>query len=198
MANASDVYNDIINEDTQRINEKGLLPALALAAGMAFANPAQAKKVIDAPQAAVSTNVKNVDNKVKKVNDRIVEILAKTIYTEARGESYKGKLAVATIIWNRANNNTWRKLGLSGVCLQKKQFSGWNNGEPRIKINTYLEQKAWNDSLELAKSMVDNTFRPLAALKDSTYYYNPKKATPSWGKKLKNIKFVGNHKFGKL
>ena len=146
------------------------------------------------PKASVTSSTDKLDkNELRKI-----EILAKTIYTEANGESLKGKEAVATIIHNRANHKKWRHLGLSGVCRQYKQFSGWNKGEPRIKINNPLDRKSWEDSIKIATEMVKGIFKPLSELKDATHYYNPKKASPSWGKKLRDPVVIGNHKFGEM
>jgi hypothetical protein len=134
----------------------------------------------------------------KKTLEKRIQNVAKTIYTEAAGESYEGKRAVATVIYNRSKQSPWRGLTLSQICKQPKQFSGWNNGEPVIKINNPGDQKAWDDSLKIAKELVYGTFKPVASLGNSNQYYNPKKASPSWGNKMKDVVYVGNHKFGKV
>jgi spore germination cell wall hydrolase CwlJ-like protein len=134
----------------------------------------------------------------EQILKRRTEIVAKTIYTEAAGESYDGKRAIATVIQNRSKHARWKSKTLSEICREKFQFSGWNKGEPTIKINNPGDQKAWDDSVAIAKSLVYGGFKPVAEIKDSNHYYNPKKATPSWGNKLQNVVFFGNHKFGKL
>ena len=60
--------------------------------------------------------------------ERTIEVVAATLYHEARGEGEEGMRAVASVIYNRAHQKRWKKLGYSGVCLQKKQFSCHNNG----------------------------------------------------------------------
>lgn len=153
-----------------------------------------------APDAEAASKVtSSATSKIdKKTLEKRIQNVAKTIYTEAAGESYNGKLAVATIIWNRSKQSPWKGLTLSQICKQPKQFSGWNNGEPTIKINNPIDQKAWDESLKIATSMVNGTFKPLASLGSSNQYYNPKKASPSWGDKMKDVVYLGNHKFGKV
>lgn len=63
------------------------------------------------------------------VGTRDLQILAQTILGEAEGEPLQGKVAVAWVIVNRA---VGRKLTITAVCLQPKQFSCWNQGSPRI------------------------------------------------------------------
>ena len=48
---------------------------------------------------------------------------------------------------------------------------------------------------QIAKQMLNNNFKPII---NSNHYYNPKLASPSWGNKMKNVKYIGNHKFGIL
>jgi spore germination cell wall hydrolase CwlJ-like protein len=54
-----------------------------------------------------------------------MEVLARTLYGEARGEPDAGKIAVAWVILNRAADPRWPDT-IAGVCLQSKQFSAWN------------------------------------------------------------------------
>jgi N-acetylmuramoyl-L-alanine amidase len=55
-----------------------------------------------------------------------VQVLACTLYGEARSEPVEGILAVANVIRNRAKSSvTWWGTGFRGVCLAPKQFSCW-------------------------------------------------------------------------
>lgn len=176
-----------IEESTSTTMKNILMAALLTLAPM---SNIEAKSV---PKASVTSTSGLDKNELRKI-----EILAKTIYTEARGETLKGKEAVATIIHNRANHKKWRHLGLTGVCRQHKQFSGWNKGEPRIKINNPIDRKSWEDSIKIATELVKGVFKPLTELKDATHYYNHKIVNPSWGKKLRNPVIIGNHRFGEM
>lgn len=149
-----------------------------------------------APNSNNKTNIVQTNNsfKIYKNSDDI-NILAGTIYDEARGESSEGRYAVASVIWNRAHQKRWSKLGLVGVCLQRMQFSGWNKGYLNIQIINKKQQQIWDECKQIAKQMLNNNFKPII---NSNHYYNPKLASPSWGNKMKNIKYIGNHKFGIL
>lgn len=58
-----------------------------------------------------------------------MEVLARTIYGEARGEPDAGKVAVAWVVLNRAADPRWPDT-VAGVCLQRAQFSCWNDRDP--------------------------------------------------------------------
>lgn len=119
-----------------------------------------------------------------------------TLYKEAAGESYIGKVAVASVIHNRLSDdlNTYGK-----VCLKPKQFSCWNDvkdvDHPPLIFKNKLDKEAWDECYTIAKRMVAGHFIPID---DWNHYYNPKKADPSWGMKMKNTKVIDNHKFGTL
>ncbi len=68
-----------------------------------------------------------------------LEIMALTVWAEARGESVKGQRAVAWVIRNRFENPGWwsRNTGdgipddtITAVCKDPYQFSCWNPSDP--------------------------------------------------------------------
>lgn len=116
----------------------------------------------------------------------VEDILARTIYAEAEGESYAGKMAVASTIWNRAQGKWWM---LKYVATQRKQYSCWNGGTPSVGTG-----QAWNDSVAIAKKMLSGEFRPTTR---ATHYYNPRKANPKWARTVASVsrERIGNHVF---
>ena len=54
-----------------------------------------------------------------------IEIMALTLWAEARSESMDGRIAVACIISNRAKHPGWWGTNIRGVCLKRWQFSCW-------------------------------------------------------------------------
>jgi len=71
--------------------------------------------------------------------DSDTEILAKTIYGEARGEGLTGMEAVANVIINRAKHPCWWGKNIREVCLKPQQFSCWNTDDPnREKLDSDL------------------------------------------------------------
>lgn len=64
-----------------------------------------------------------------------VEVMARTIYGEARGEGLPGMVAVAQVIINRSTDDRHRYgSGIVNVCLKRWQFSCWNDGELNLPI----------------------------------------------------------------
>lgn len=63
-----------------------------------------------------------------------VEIMARTLWGEARGLELPEIVAIGHVIKNRAARPRW-PVDILGVCLQPKQFSCWNPKDPnRIKL----------------------------------------------------------------
>lgn len=179
---------------SEGIGMKSFLAAALLAgAPMIDAEGAAKKPVSNKPTVTAPAKVTQ-----EQILKRRTEIVAKTIYTEAAGESYDGKRAIATVILNRSKQKRWSNKTLSEICREKFQFSGWNKGEPTIKINNPIDQKAWDESVKIAKELVYGNFKPVTEIGSANHYYNPKKASPSWGNKMTEVKVFGNHKFGIL
>ena len=115
-----------------------------------------------------------------------------TIWQEARGEPYEGKLAVGEVIRNRMKRNYFSNGSVSGTVLRDYQFSGWNVGDanrvPSVDIDdgdsTVRECiSAWKDS---SISSVAN---------GAVLYCNLHLAHPSWAKPEKMVAQIGNHSF---
>jgi spore germination cell wall hydrolase CwlJ-like protein len=69
------------------------------------------------------------------------EVLALTIWGEARGESIEGQVAVANVIMNRWKNNLAKYKTVTDVCLEPRQFSCWNESDPnKVKLDKLMGQ----------------------------------------------------------
>lgn len=169
------------------------------AAGLGLLGTTLFPNYVDAAKTKDTTTITQPVNKTKTItinkNSPEKLILAATIWDEARGEKSIGREAVASVIYNRAQQKRWRKLGLIGVVLQKMQFSGWNDKKVTVKLANKNDHKIWDECLSLAESLLNKTFVPIIK---SNHYYNSKLASPAWGKKMKNIDVIGNHTFGEL
>lgn len=69
--------------------------------------------------------------------DQEIDVMARTLWGEARGESHTGIVAVAWVILNRARADIgadgkpdWWGEGIIGVCCKPWQFSCWNENDP--------------------------------------------------------------------
>jgi len=114
---------------------------------------------------------------------------AYAIWMEARGERRSGRIAVASVLWNRAGGNP-------GNIVQVLQNTNWL-GSPEI-MNPALADTScpvYQESWVIASNMVEGQFESVGKW---THFYNPAKATPDWGWKLVAKKKIGNHLFGVL
>lgn len=118
-------------------------------------------------------------------------IIADTIYKEAAGEPLLGKVAIATVIYNRSKE---RKLSLEQVCLQRKQFSCWNNGYKTVVLKNPAERAAHVGCLEIEKQLLGNTFLPTGKWN----HYHTLSVKPVWTAQMKDVAVLGNHKFGRI
>jgi N-acetylmuramoyl-L-alanine amidase len=123
-----------------------------------------------------------------------LEIAARTVWQEARGEPEEGQRAVAHVIVNRMNDGRWGK-SLASVCLADRQFSGWNNSDPnRIAACTLPD-----DNASLARFREFLTEAMTGASPDPTkgarWYYNPSVvAKPAWDQGQVFVQ-IGAHRF---
>lgn len=135
--------------------------------------------------------------------EKAINVVARTLWMEARGEGDIGLNMVMTVIWNRAGGNPEH---LVEKCLERKQFSCWNNisnKTPRtysIKFPKSAlagkECSTWNKCQKLATSAIEGTFTPVNNYWNS--YYNPHKCNPDWGSQLTKATMVGHHRVGSL
>lgn len=62
-----------------------------------------------------------------------IVVLTALVFTEARGESDQGKMAVAEVVKNRAARPSWWGRDFREVMLRKYQFSGLSEGDPSLR-----------------------------------------------------------------
>lgn len=108
--------------------------------------------------------------------------LARIIYAEARGESFKGQVAVGAVVLNRVQSNAFPD-SITEVIFQPGQFSAIRDGQYSLKPN-----QAAYDAARSALNGWDPTGGAL-------YYYNPHTATSSWSKSRPTLSSIGNHVF---
>ncbi len=111
-------------------------------------------------------------------------LLAKLVYAEARGESYKGQVAVAAVTLNRVASSSFPNT-LTGVVYQSGAYSCVSNGS----INNTPDSTAIKAALE-AMNGWDPTNGCL-------YYYNPRLTNDTWIKSRPVVTVIGNHNFAK-
>jgi len=116
--------------------------------------------------------------------DANVNLLARVINGEARGESYEGQVAIGAVVLNRVRHASFPN-SISGVVYQQGAFTAVSDGQ----INAAVENscyKAARDAL--------NGWDPTGG---AIYYYNPRTATNQWIRTRPVIKTIGKHVFCK-
>jgi len=77
--------------------------------------------------------------------------IATTVWGEARGESFEGKVAVAAVICNRMHQTN---ATACEVVLKPWQFSFWNTDDPsRWRMRPTLTDSGWKDSYKAASAI---------------------------------------------
>ena len=113
-----------------------------------------------------------------------VYLLARCVYGESRGESYKGQVAVAAVILNRVASSSFPN-SIAGVIYQPGAFSVVSDGQ----INLSPDDTA----LKAAKDAM-NGWDPTGGC---LYYYNPAKTKNAWIRSRPIITTIGGHVFCK-
>lgn len=113
-----------------------------------------------------------------------VELLARLIHGEARGEPYTGQVAVAAVVLNRVNDSRFPNT-IAGVIYQPGAFDVVTDGQINLVPNN-ISYKAARDAL--------NGWDPTYGC---IYYYNPATSTSKWIWTRPIILTIGKHNFAK-
>lgn len=116
--------------------------------------------------------------------DNMVELLARLINGEARGETYLGQVAVGAVIMNRVKSPEFPNT-IAGVIYEPGQFSSIKDGQFNVAID---ENSTVYQAAEDAMNGVDPTNGAL-------YFYNPSKTKSKYLFSLKTVATIGKHVF---
>lgn len=115
-----------------------------------------------------------------------LQLLARAINGEARGESYEGQVAVGAVILNRVKHPSFPNT-IAGVIYQSGAFTAVSDGQINVPIDEkFTVYKAAQDAL--------NGWDPTNGC---IYYFNPSTATSSWIWSRPIVKKIGKHNFCK-
>lgn len=130
-----------------------------------------------------------------------VEVLARTLYGEARGEELAGIEAVASVILNRVafakrRGRYWWGNDVKSVCLKPAQFSCWNEADPNRKKLLALSPRdpAYRLCKRIAKRAVAGE---LADHTEGATHYHTYAVDPFWARGHVPCAEIGNHLFYK-
>ena len=126
----------------------------------------------------------NSSSSGSSTNNTDLNLLAHLIYAEARGEPYKGQVAVGAVVLNRVKSSSFPNT-VAGVIYQKNAFSVVNDGQINLSPNTTAINAA-RDAL--------NGWDPTSGC---IYYFNPDTATSGWIWSRPYVLTIGKHRFCK-
>ncbi|MBM7659621.1 N-acetylmuramoyl-L-alanine amidase [Bacillus mesophilus] len=117
------------------------------------------------------------------------DLLARLVYAEAKGESYAGKVAVATVVLNRVDSSLFPN-SVHGVITEVS--SGGHYAFSPVANGT-IKQAA--DAASKRAVLEALQFRGQGS--GSLYFYNPKTAQSAWIKTRPITIKIGNHVFAR-
>jgi N-acetylmuramoyl-L-alanine amidase len=144
---------------------------------------------------AENTEKNNIDKGVEVFNSGTqtlyltrsdIDLMAKLVYAESRGEPFEGKVAVASVVLNRVLTPKFPNT-VHDVIFQPKAFSCVKNGDIIASPD------------EICYSAVYEAIRGTDPTNEALFFYNPSIATCSWMKDTdkKESKSIGHHLFFK-
>jgi hypothetical protein len=131
------------------------------------------------------------------LSERELWCLATAIYFEARGESYRGQVAVAQVVLNRVKDHRYPDT-ICGVVFQNQhrrnacQFSFACDGIP----DAVSEREPWAQAEEIAQKVTSGELY-LTEVADATHYHATY-VRPGWARRMDRVTQVGLHVFYKF
>lgn len=123
-----------------------------------------------------------------RYSERDIELLARLVHAEARGESYIGQVAVAATVLNRLKDPNYPK-SIPSIIYQvvenRYQYSPVLDGQINIPAN------------ETARKAARDAIAGLDPTGGATTFYNPQKTDDQWVKTRTYHTTIGNHVFAK-
>lgn len=111
-----------------------------------------------------------------------LDLLARLVYAEARGEPYLGQVAVAAVVLNRVEHASFPNT-ISGVIYQSGAFDVVADGQINMEPDAQAVRAA-QDAM--------NGWDPTGGC---IYYYNPARTTSSWIYSRTVMTVIGKHYF---
>jgi Cell wall hydrolyses involved in spore germination len=121
---------------------------------------------------------------VPNLSQNDINLMARAVYGEARGEPYIGQVAVAAVILNRLESPSFPNT-ISGILFEPGAFTCVADGQIWLTPNQ-TAYKAVRDAL--------NGWDPTGG---ALYYFNPATATSKWIWSRPQLKRIGKHIFCK-
>lgn len=113
-----------------------------------------------------------------------MELLARLVYAESRGEPYEGQVAIAAVVLNRVASSEFPN-SVREVIFAPNAFSPVNGDQLSHKTN------------ESARKAVQEAVNGKDPTNGSLYFFNPDTATSKWIWSRPQTVVIGNHRFAR-
>ena len=167
--NVDGIYGSLTVSAVKRFQQKNGLKV----DGIAGTQTLNAMGIMQSSNTGSSTN-----------NSSNVNLLARAIYGEARGEPYTGQVAVGAVIMNRVRSSKFPNT-IAGVIYQSGAFDAVSDGQINLTPDA-TAKKAAQDAI--------NGWDPSYG---AIYYFNPNTATNDWIWSRPMTVTIGKHRFCK-
>lgn len=132
-------------------------------------------------------------------NDITVDVLARTIWGEARGEGEPGMNAIACVVLNRVkiaqeHGKYWWGNNIIQVCQKPYQFSCWNRADPNFKKLQTVDDKDlyFATAQRIARRAVAGV---LPDITGGATHYHAADSAPYWARGKRPAAIIRHHKF---
>lgn len=125
-----------------------------------------------------------------------VDILARTVYGEARGEDFIGRRAVAHVVLNRVAAKHRSESRIAGAATEPWQFSCWNPNDPNVRrlelvtLDDAIFRQCWIAALYAIEEH-NNGVDPTAG----ALHYHTVSVDPHWAEGKTPCAAIGAHLF---
>lgn len=137
---------------------------------------------IAGPKTLAAMGIYSSSSSSNSTSNSDLNLLARLVYGEARGEPYTGQVAVAAVVLNRVESSKFPN-SIAGVIYQPGAFDVVADGQ----INMAPDATA----IKAARDALNGWDPSYGAI----YYFNPNTATSSWIWSRPHVVTIGNHRF---
>ncbi|MGG1984832.1 cell wall hydrolase [Brevibacillus brevis] len=135
-------------------------------------------------QVSRDSRPKVIRNGKVKISKRDMELLARLVYAEGRGEPYEGQVAIAAVVLNRVASDEFPNT-VREVIYAPNAFSPVHDGNLTHKSN------------ESTRKAVEDAVNGKDPSNGSLYFFNPDTATSKWIWSRPVTVEIGNHRFAR-
>lgn len=190
----------IQGDESPRISVASIDPGQASAALLAIESMSVLDPNVPVPTALPETlayaraNTPSTERDANPFSDRERWCMATAIYFEARGESYRGQVAVAQVVMNRVKHPAYPNT-ICGVVFQNStwrnrcQFSFACDGKPE----RVTDQTSWKTAEEITDEVTSGALY-LPEVSNATHYHAAY-VYPHWASRMVRVTRIGLHIF---